>query len=134
MKKKRAALSQSVLYVFDVFNIIVKYFSWFHKKLIHRFSHQKQYECVFLQTRMRKRIIKMKKYLFTNNRRKEKKENYYILKSNSFYVSIQYPLFLVKLVFSAKITQNAKIENMNPVNRFYVNQDNDIHSACLKIE
>lgn len=76
----------------------------------------------------------MKKYLFTNNRRKEKKENYYILKSNSFYVSIQYPLFLVKLVFSAKITQNAKIENMNPVNRFYVNQDNDIHSACLKIE
>lgn len=42
--------------------------------------------------------------------------------------------FLVKLVFSAKITQNAKIENMNPVNRFYVNQDNDIHSACLKIE
>ena len=71
----------------------------------------------------KKRILKQSK--------KKKERNYYILKSNTFYVSIQYPLpcgigFLRKWF-------NAKIENMNPVNRYYVNHDNDVHSACLKI-
>ena len=77
---------------------------------------------------MRKKIIK-KTYSQTIEEKEER--NYYILKSNTFYVSIQYPLpcgigFLRKWF-------NAKIENMNPVNRYYVNHDNDVHSACLKI-
>ena len=74
----------------------------------------------------------MKKYLFTNNRRKEKKIIiYWKAIVSTFQFNIPFPC---KIGFFEKNYSNAKIENMNPVNRYYVNQDNDVHSACLKIE
>ena len=88
---------------------------------------------MFLQTRMRKRIIKKKIRIHKQSKNKEERKLLYIEKQYFLRFNSISP-FLVKLVFREKNYSNAKIENMNPVNRYYVNQDNDVHSACLKID